>query len=97
MVSESKPAPSPGVRRTIGVASIALAILGSSSTLRPGVAAARGYGGRPLARAPAVDDGPQVPNVPDRHGCVKLCDLDTNPCDTPLEKKLDGRCTLQDN
>ena len=38
---------------------------------------------------------PQIPNVPDRNGCVKLCDLDDLPCDPPLYKKLDGRCTLK--
>ncbi len=37
-----------------------------------------------------------VPNVPDRQGCVRLCEFDLNPCDTPLEKKLDGRCTRKD-
>ncbi len=39
---------------------------------------------------------PDVPNVPDRNGCVRLCEFDLNPCDTPLEKKLDGRCTRKD-
>ena len=57
----------------------------------------------PMARAgqsgrflpPAADDEPQIPNVPDRNGCVKLCDLDELPCDPPLYKKLDGRCNLK--
>ncbi len=30
------------------------------------------------------------------NGCVKLCPLDTNPCDPPEFKKADGRCTLKD-
>ena len=30
------------------------------------------------------------------NGCVKLCPLDTNPCDPPQYKKADGRCNLRD-
>ena len=47
-------------------------------------------------RVPQTAPGERsIPNVPDSQGCVALCDLDTLPCDPPLYKKLDGRCTLK--
>lgn len=35
----------------------------------------------------------QVPNVPDRSGCVRACAQDAGPCDPPIYKRADGRCT----
>ncbi len=47
-------------------------------------------------RIPQTSPGERsIPNVPDSQGCVALCELDTLPCDPPLYKKLDGRCTLK--
>jgi hypothetical protein len=37
-----------------------------------------------------------VPNYPDRQGCIAQCEFDLNPCDPPLIKHADGRCTLKD-
>lgn len=33
------------------------------------------------------------PNIVDPHGCVRMCDQDMSPCDPPLYKHADGRCT----
>ena len=44
---------------------------------------------------PSSANEPSIPNVPDRNGCVRLCEFDLNPCDSPIDKKLDGRCTLK--
>ena len=57
-----------------------------------GPTAFAGQGGRPAPNSDGVD----VPNYPDRNGCVRLCEFDLNPCDPPIDKKLDGRCTRKD-
>lgn len=37
------------------------------------------------------------PGVPDRQGCARLCENDLSPCDPPVYKQADGRCTGRHN
>ena len=48
------------------------------------------YAPRALGQYAPVYSG--VPDTPDEHGCVRMCERDDSPCDPPLFKHEDGRC-----
>ncbi len=76
-------------------ASIAITVVALLG-LAPAPTMAQGEYNPNAGRVPQTAPGERsIPNVPDSQGCVALCDLDTLPCDPPLYKKLDGRCTLK--
>ena len=45
------------------------------------------FNGRPYDPLTYYTDGP-----PDTGGCVKECMRDFSPCDSAMDKKIDGRC-----
>ncbi len=82
-----------GFKMTLLGAAGAVLLLGAAVV---GFAPAASAGSSGYGTGYGNDDHRTVPNVPDRNGCVKLCELDLNPCDPPLYKKVDGRCTIKD-
>ena len=96
-----------GERRVVhlyGVARSCLRISAAMLTFAwPGiwaVAAGTAMAASPLPNAAAAgfldeagDARRQIPDIPDRRGCVRQCDQDTAPCDPIIYKRADGRCT----
>ena len=79
--------------RSFGLAVASLAILSAAA---PRLASAR-HAAAPHNYAEASSAGREAFNPNEGlqpNGCVKLCPLDTNPCDPPEFKRADGRCSL---
>ena len=76
------------MKKHVVVSALALSCFVSFSAAPAG--AQQFYAPRPLGHAAPAYSG--VPDVPDEQGCVRMCERDDNPCDSPLFKHEDGRC-----